>query len=436
MNVLITLKHLKVDYGNTRNTLHLVFPEETTPYCSTNILEINTPIFFKVQKNMTVLAVLHIYNGTKLEKRILFQPVFNDTLYERKSITVEYNIAMVSVDNIPFQLKEKNIHASIVNLDNYVNSQLNLIKTLQPKTETLKYKHAISYELCLLDNKIIHVPYVTISVRGFNNLQNITYKQISEIQSFFRKDLNNYFLLMGKNPTDFTTQSKRAFNENDDVSKHAIMIQIANYFSYFIEKKIKYVSDYNATGKKDYVGFNLDTYNQLEADCEDIASAAYDILRIFRKIFNAELNDVLNPATTLPYHVSAWLNNSDIALFQGEVFHNQSHINHIWCAIMLKDNCPFVYVEGTREATDYHKYKHVIRSWMMKGSEMYDYLMIHPSSNVYGLPSNVLTNEKNANSIFKDWAKNLIQDEIKEDIRLIGNINTETFSFLNKVILK
>ena len=89
-----------------------------------------------------------------------------------------------------------------------------------------------------------------------------------------------------------------------------------------------------------------------------------------------------------------------------------------------------------REATDYHKYKHVIRSWMMKGSEMYDYLMVHPSSNVYGLPSNVLTNEKNANSIFKDWAKNLIQDKIKEDIRLIGNINTETFSFLNKVILK
>ena len=61
MNVLITLKHLKVDYGNTRNTLHLVFPEETTPYCSTNILELNTPIFFKVQKNMTVLlSLIHI----------------------------------------------------------------------------------------------------------------------------------------------------------------------------------------------------------------------------------------------------------------------------------------------------------------------------------------------------------------------------------------
>ena len=68
----------------------------------------------------------------------------------------------------------------------------------------------------------------------------------------------------------------------------------------------------------DYVGMN--SFNgTLVADCEDQATAAYNVIRLFRTIFGGHMNDVLHPATTIGYHFGAWLNDADVALFQGSV---------------------------------------------------------------------------------------------------------------------
>ena len=52
---------------------------------------------------------------------------------------------------------------------------------------------------------------------------------------------------------------------------------------------------------------------------EDQATAAYNVIRLFRTIFGGRMNDLLHPATTIGYHFGAWLNDADVALFQGSV---------------------------------------------------------------------------------------------------------------------
>jgi len=227
-------------------------------------------------------------------------------------------------------------------------------------------------------------------------------------------------------------QTSQLAIKEDKAALHSIMRQIAAYFSHFIHTRIKYKSDYSATGCLDYVGLNK-FHDTLYADCEDIAACGYDVIRIFRRIFNADMFDLSSKELHVAHHIGAWLNHSDVALFQGCVKHEGKEINHVWCVIMSHFDVPFVVVEGTREASDDSKYKEIIRAWMMKDDNIYDIFLVNPENNQYGLEMANLLYNSEARHVFKQWSNNLISGGIEKDILFAGNLVTETCNIFKQL---
>lgn len=436
MDVLLTLNSLNSSY---RAELHLTFPEELPPYHTTKILVPGKTYAFKLNDNGCIFAVVHFYTGAKLAHRIVFQPNLNfASSIAMNAISFDYEINLKKASGEDVAFRACNVDEIHQSLYNHIEKNYNLVMNMNPEAEVIRRKHSLKYEI-EMEGKSLYVPYVTLCTRGYVALQNISIKRLESYQDFFRKSLNNYIHnVTGRVPTDFVRQSQVAYKENDSSRQHSLMIQIADYFSHLMHSRIQYTTDYNATGKNDYVGMNV-IDGVMAADCEDIASAAYDTMRIFRKIFPATMADIDNPSTTLPYHVSAWLNRSKIMLCQGSVLpnRNEQQINHVWAALLLDADVPMVVVEGTRDSVDYSKYKYLIRAWMMDGSNIYDYFMVNPHRNTYGLSMSDLVYEKNARHVFFEWAKNMLTDnKTMRAIMFAGSIQTETHTFMDRVLKK
>lgn len=439
MDVALTLKHTS-NSVHGRTEIHLCFPDEKPPYHTTNVLPLHKPYNFKLHNNGCVFLIAHLYRGGKLLHRLLLQPTFN----VRGNLAVsgcsfEYEIELKAVGGTEvINFVRCDMGAINRSLYSHIDKNYNLVTSLQPAVEVLRRKHSLKYEI-ELEGKTLYLPYVTLCTRGFVTLQNINYNKLEDYKSFFRKSLNNYFHnVKGRVPSDFVRMSQFAAKENDHTRMHSIMIQITDYFSHLMHSRIEYTSDYNATGRNDYVGINL-IEGVMRADCEDIASAAYDTMRIFRKMFPATLADIATPSTTLPYHVSAWLSESRIMLCQGAVLphKNEAQINHVWVGLLLNADVPMVVVEGTRDSVDYSKYKHLIRSWMMIGDRIQDNFMVNPNNNTYGLPMSDLVYERNARHVYDRWAKNTIDSQdVTKSILFAGSIQTETHTFMENVLKK
>lgn len=415
-------------------TLHLVFPNAKPPYTATKVLPLNKDVPFKAYGS-DVYAIIHMYNGDSLLQRFMFVPVFNskqtlphgDISYEIRVMRGQQQLEFVPRSHR--SLQSVNEH-----LTRYVSRQYDVIQSLNPCNEIIRRKHSLFWELDLNDGTIMKIPYVTLAMRGNNRLQNIPFRDIDALRSFFVKELYKYFKNEGKYPTDFVRQSQKAYMNNDGVHVHALYIAISNFFSSLIHNNIEYKTDYNATGKMDYVGV-LKNGSTFCADCEDQAAAAYDMIRLFRTIFPSDITNISSKALTLPYHFSAWLSEADVALFQGSVEpqKGQSQINHVWCAL-LTPMCPFVFIEPTANYAVYHKYKYLIHAWMYKNDELIDLFFVNPHNHTYGLPIADLVHEKHAKNIFDEWGKNMMENEYREDIAFVGHINTEPFSLIAKVI--
>ena len=434
MHVTICLKLLQ---SPQLTTLHLIFPNANPPYNSTNILKPNHPIPFEVFGS-DIFGIVHVYNSndSKLVERFMFIPVFN------KAVQLNFGniVYQIDVSNAgkSFTLVPNLHHLDGIKqkLEQYITKQYNYIQTLSPCNEVIRRKHSLFWELDVNHGTSMKIPYVTLALKGNNALQNILHTDINKMRQVFIKKIYNYFNTHGKNPTDFTRQSLHAHRTNDGVHKHAIMMQIADFFSSFVHSIIQYKTDYNATGKMDYVGLN-NFHEQLVADCEDQAASAYHVIRLFRSIFAARMNDVLHPATTIGYHFGAWLNAADIALFQGSVQPDkeQPQINHVWCAILTKDS-PFVFVEPTAESANYSKYKYLIHAWMWKDDLFLDYFFVNPHNHTYGLsiPNLVYKNdESNAYQVFHNWGQNQMTTDYKKEILFAGHLNTEPYNIFDKV---
>lgn len=412
-------------------TMHLVFPQSSPPFNSTKILKVNKETPFTV-KGTIIFAIVHVYSSDALLHRFMFVPKFN---VDHRVHNLTYNISVKGINNNPVVLVSQpiaDLQAVQSDLQNYITKQYNLIESLSPEPEIIRRKHSLFWELDL-NNSTFKIPYVTLAMKGNKLLQNVTLqKDLPAMRNFFVKELYAFMKQDGKTATDFTSQSYKAYG--DSTHKHAVYITIANFFSQLIHKNVTYKTDYNATGKMDYVGMNL-INDQLIADCEDQATAAYNIIRLFRTIFP---HSPPTPSLTLPFHFSAWLNIADVAIFQGSVepHRGQPQINHIWCALLPQD-CPFVFVEGTAEAADISKYKTLIHAWMYKNAptpELFDLFFINPHNNTYGLPIADLVYEKNAYQVFQAWGRNMMDQAYIKNIMFASNIATETFSIFDKVV--
>lgn len=435
MLVSVTLKTFEFDV-KASYMLHLVFPEATHPYNFTKPLEEGKTIDFEIEQGTPMFAVLHLYQNDRLMNRCMFQPISNEaTTFLCNSIKMYYDIAIVQKNGrplaTPVKIDFKNI---ITNLQHYINKGFHLISEYEPTDEVLRRKHSLSYDVEILPYGNIKVPYATLCLKGNTVLSNVTMKEIQSLQMFFRKHLHDYLISQGRKPSDFVRQSTRAYRENDRVMKHAVMIQIANYFSKLTYDNIYYRSDQSMTGESDFVGLNF-LNNTLQADCEDIGTSAYNVLRLFRKIFPSTMADTLTPSTTLPYHFSAWLNNSKIVLMQGSVVphKNEDQINHVWCGIVPQDNIPVVLVEGTQETVAYWKYKYLIRSWFYEDNTIYDLFFLNDDKK-YGLPMQKLLENFDAAQVFASASMNVCQKGDEPYLQTLGKVKMDPLTLMEKIL--
>ena len=188
-------------------------------------------------------------------------------------------------------------------LSQYVSQSLHLIKSSQPVDKRLEKIHSVSWSFDLLSssgNVKVHVPYVCLVCRGDALVNNLKTTHLLDLQHFFMREMTNICnKATGFAPSNFIQMSKKALQDNNTL--HSVYIAIANLFSSLVHKHIEYMTDYKATGKKDFVGIN-EFGSQLYSDCEDMAQASFDLMRVFRRLFPSSLNDV-NDVSTLCYHI-------------------------------------------------------------------------------------------------------------------------------------
>jgi hypothetical protein len=440
MEVSIHLNKLNlITAGYIHWKFHLVFPEATHPYNYTSCLSLNKPILFKYTEGHPLFAVLHIYDdqSKKLKHRSILQPKVNQpSTFTCHEFQIAYEVQIKNSKDIPVASPvEVDLRNIILNLTDYTRKGYNLLQQYSPVDEVIRRKHSIQYDLEVLPYGNLQIPYVTLCLKGNTLLSNISHQEISQLQLFFRKHLHDYLGKEGRLPTDVVRQSKRAYEQNDRIVKHAFMIQVANYFSKLTHDYIYYKGDYEMTSQSDYVGLNI-LDGVLQADCEDIATCAYNVMRVFRRIFPSDLKDVLTPSTTLPYHISSWLNHSKIFLMQGSALpsKDEAQINHIWTGILLNDTCPLVIVEGTRESTDYSKYKYLLRAWTHDNDKVYDLFFVNKETKQYGLPMDALLNSFDAPQVFSNSCIDVCEKSNEPYLKMIGNIKTDPVTMLEQIL--
>ena len=280
----VTLEKFQTNNPNYSLGLHFLLPDIESPLHCSNLIKSGQQINLKSNSRIFAIVTLQ-HHLQKHFERFIFVPTFN--LEQRHSLG-DYTITtLITTPNF-----EASAHVpplpDFENLLQYVAQSLQLVKTSQPIDQRLSKIHSISWSFDLLSshgNKKIHVPYVCLVCRGDALVNNLKTVHLLDMQHFFMRELTNLCnKATGVAPSTFIQMSKNALKDKN--VRHSIYIAIANLFSSLIHSHIEYMTDYKATGKKDFIGINVnETDSQLYSDCEDMAQASFDLMRVFRRIF-------------------------------------------------------------------------------------------------------------------------------------------------------
>ena len=312
-----------------------------------------------------------------------------------------------------------------------------MLKQTAAVDERLLQIHSVYWDFdfeTLSKSTTVHVPYVCLVCRGDALVNRIKSSDIPTIQLFFTKQLMDISKRHSINPSTFIRMSQKALN--DKGMQHAIYLHIATLFSEFVHKFINYLSDYSATGKDDSIGIN-EFADALYSDCEDMAQASYDLLRVFRRIFPSKRTDLRNGTTTFGYHISAWLNHARLGIMQGAVrtYPGTNQLgNHVW-TVILPEESPAVFVEGTTGNFDPRLYQYGIRFWRRDSNyNLEDIFLVNKSTGKYGFPLSFLLSSENPQKLLEAWSNKTDTWQIKKELMFVANMQAETFNILKYML--
>ncbi|OUV37678.1 MAG: hypothetical protein CBC48_00090 [bacterium TMED88] len=426
----VTLERFKTNNPNYSLGLHFLLPDIEVPLHCSNLVKQGEQIELKSNTRIFGIVTLQ-HHLQKHFERFIFIPEYNK---EQNHTFGSYNITTFLTTPNFESTKDILPIPNFDQLSQYVSQSLHLIKSSQPVDKRLEKIHSVSWSFDLLSssgNVKVHVPYVCLVCRGDALVNNLKTTHLLDLQHFFMREMTNICnKATGFAPSNFIQMSKKALQDNNTL--HSVYIAIANLFSSLVHKHIEYMTDYKATGKKDFVGIN-EFGSQLYSDCEDMAQASFDLMRVFRRLFPSSLNDV-NDVSTLCYHIAAWLNDSTLGVMQGAIGEARGALNnHVWAAILPKQTPP-VFVDGTNGEFVPRIYQYAVRFWSRDPANIYDFFFINPDTGQYGMPANFLLSHKSPMKIIDTWSLKLNTANIYADLLFAANIQVETFNILNYLI--
>jgi hypothetical protein len=429
----VTLETFQTNNPSYRLGLHFLLPDADVPLHCTNLIRKGSAV--QLRSNSRIFGIITMKNTLKKTvHRFVFIPEFNT----EQSHSTGYSTIKTLLTTPNFQAAP-NI-PSVPNfgrLKAYVQQSLNLIRKTDPVDNRITKLHSVAWDFDLLSKHgsvKVWTPYVCLVCRGDALVNNLKTSNLLDIQHFFMKEVMDICHSKNIQVSNFIQVSKMAL-ENEQ-SRHAAYIYIANFFSALVHKHIKYMTDYAATGgeRKDAIGIN-EFDNVLYSDCEDMAQASFDLMRVFRKVFPSSKEDVKNNVSTFCYHVSAWLNEATLGIMQGAIGATRGDKlgNHVWAVILPKETPP-VFVEGTKGDFTPSLYQYIIRFWTRNSSGVYDYFFINPDTGQYGMPANFFLSTHQPIKTMDTWSLKLNTTPIYRDLLFAANIQVDTFDILNYLI--
>ncbi len=427
----VSLEQFNVSNPNVRVAMHFLLPDEKVPLHLRGLTrqadEHNFPSNTRIFGVITAMDVLQ-----KHVHRILFVPTFNTVQHHRFNDVVVQTLLHT---NQQHEQARYDIQSTFHNLEEYIKGSLQLLRQTSASDPRLEKLHSVfwPFQLSMHDTTLkLYVPYVCLVCRGDVLVNNISKDTWNSIQQFFIKELMATCRESGINPSDFIRLSKDALLDASQQNK--VYLHLANMFSMLVHKHIRYMTDYKATGLKDSVGINnFDGF--LYADCEDMAQASYDLMRICRKVFPSKKHDLYNGAATFAYHVSAWLNNARLGIIQGAIgkAYDKTLHNHIWTCILPNESRP-VFVEGTLGSFEPSKYRYAIRFWQRGHDRLRDYLLLNPDTHSYGVNCKLFLEHPNIQQFIESNSYQCSTSSVKNDIHFAANLQIDTFNLINYLI--
>jgi len=427
----VNLEQFNGSNPNVRLAMHFLIPDVDIPFHLRGFMkrgdEHSFPSNTRIFGVLTAMDVLQ-----KQVNRMLFVPKFN--------IVQEHHFDNVVVRSL---LHTKHQHENFVygieqiitNLNKYLKRSIQLLQQTPASDPRLAKLHSVYWSFPLSMNNTVldmYVPYVCLVCRGDVLVNNISKQTWKSIQTFFIRELMATSKENGLMPSEFIKLSEDALQNSKNQQK--VYLHLANIFSMLVHKHIRYMTDYTATGLKDSIGIN-NIDNVLYADCEDMAQASYDLMRVCRKVFPSKKKDLSHGATTFVYHVSAWLNNSHLGIIQGATgkSYDKKLFNHIWTCILPYES-PAVFVEGTLGKFQPSTYRYAIRFWQRGHDQLRDYLLINPHTGSYGVDCNTFLQQEHINEFIEQNSYKHQTSSLKKDIHFAANLQIDTFNLLNYLI--
>lgn len=427
----VSLEQLSVSNPNVRIAMHFLMPDLDIPFHLHGFTKQGEQRTFS--SNTRLFGVLTVMDV--LEKKVhrrLFVPQFNTIQEHRFENAIVHSLLHTTIqhDNLAYGIE--NI---VQNLNNYLKNAMKLLMQTPASDPRLEKIHSLCWHFPMFMNNTqleLYVPYVSLVCRGDVLVNNIDKNKWISIQTFFIKELMLTCKENGLMPSEFIKISMAALQDTNNQPK--VYLHLANMFSTLVHKHVKYMTDYQATGLKDSVSIN-NFDGILYADCEDMAQASYDLMRVFRKVFPSQKSDLRNKATTFAYHVSAWLNNSHLGIVQGatgKAYDKKLH-NHIWTCILPYESFP-VFVEGTSGKFKPSTYRYLIRFWQRRHGCLKDYLLINSFNGTYGIDCNIFLQQKNINQFIEQNSFKCQTSSVIKDIHFAANLQVDTFHLLDHLI--
>ncbi len=426
----LTLEQLRVSNPNVRVAVHFLLPDLDVPLHLRGLTrrgeEHNFPLNARLYGVLTAMDVMK-----KKMHRLLFVPEFN-------SMQTHY-IGDTSVETLlhtkqQYQQPYYGVPNCFDALQQYITASLQVLKDIPTADPRLVRIHSVfwSFDLSMHNSTMkLYVPYVCLVCRGDVLVNHISKHRWKSIQSFFIRELMNSCKESGLMPSEFMKLSFDAVLQPGN--QHKVFLHLANMFSLLVHRHIKYMTDYKATGETDAIGIsNFD--GMLYADCEDMAQAAYDLIRVCRKVFPSSITDLHNGATSFAYHVSAWLNDAKLGIMQGAIgksYDRKLH-NHIWCCILPKRS-QAVFVEGTLGHFKPSEYQYIVRFWQRGHDKMRDYVLLSPDR-AYGMACNQFLQEQRPIDFIEENSHKCNASSLKKELHFAANLQIDTFNILNYLI--
>lgn len=424
----VSIDRLECDDPYAKVSMHFLMPESPVPLHCSNLVGPGSMLSFDV--GSTVFGVLTL-RRMQQQQRMLFVPDVNHTQHFELS-GAKIILHLSSHDSKDYRAKLRLPKIEI--LKDYIMHELQVLKGTQPVDKRLEKTHSVFWEFPLVaqgSHLKVYVPYSALACRGDVLVNDLTIYRLKDIQAFFLREAMGILKASGVEPSSFMQISKTAVD--DQHARHGVYIHIANIFSELVHKHIKYMPDYVATGKKDYIGIT-EFDNYLYSDCEDMAQAAYDLMRIFRKIYPSSKSDLLRGTTTFCYHISAWLTEAQIGIVQGTIGEPRADKlgSHVWCMIQGKQ-CRPVFVEGTTGTFEPQIYRYAIRYWSRDASkQIRDYFLVDPKSGKYGMPASFLLSSEE--DLIEAWAYKFYTPAVHNELHFVANMQIDTFNLLNYIL--